>query len=511
MKHIVIVGGGTAGWMAAIMLSRRFPDKRITVVDPAAIEAIGVGESVTGVVQQFVADPLHGLSKSDLFRRADATLKMGIWFKDWFGADTEYLAPIDAPTAHFQHGYDVVAEEFYAMATADGLRLGDVQINARLMRTNRTDYFREDGSISDRFARSSCHFDALKFAEWLKEVSQKCENVTHVDDIMQSFEQNSETGHVTRILTESGRAIEGDFFLDCTGFHRRLLQRAYAVEWIDFSRYIKVDSAILAFSRHAEDRELPVYTLAQALPHGWMWQIPTQSRLGQGYVFSSKYVSEEQAIDEFRGAGVDVGESPRILRFRPGKLASQWVNNVCAIGLAGGFIEPLESTTIHGMYVQTKLLADLLLPFYTPDASAALSQQYNYFIDVMYRDYVDFVSFHYHSGRCDTEFWRDYQKEVSITDANRTRMEKWAHVYPMREDFSSEFTRRVGHTTGILIWMPMLCGMGYLQPAHARRVLQISRHFEWARENVARYLSVHNLLAEFGIRHQEAIRYLRGD
>jgi tryptophan halogenase len=510
MKEIVIVGGGTAGWMAAIAIADRFPEKQVTVIDATALGPIGVGESVTGVVLEFVTDPLHRLTMGEFFRRCDATFKMGIWYKDWRGPGTEYLSPIDAPYRYFKHSYETNVEEFFAKAAAEGVRLGEAQFFAVLMRQNKTDHFRKpDGTINAELATASCHFDALKFAAWLQEIAASRANIEHIDDVVENFFQDSATGHVTSLRTRSGRSIPGDFFIDCTGFHRQLFAKAYQPKWRSYDAYIKVDSAIPSVTAHPPGTAIPTYTMARAMPHGWMWQIPTQSRLGRGYIYSSRYINDEQAIAEFRTAGVDPGEQPRILRFKPGRFETQWEGNVCAIGLSGVFSEPLEATTIHGMTVQTRLLTELLLPFCTRESLGALAKQYNELVAAAYDDYVDFISFHYHAGRDDTDFWRDYQRSESMTAKNQARMERWKYAFPAREDFAPIYTQRAKHTSGLTVWAPMLCGMGWLRGEHGRRVVELSRHRPWLEENVARYLQIRNHVVPVALTHSEAIRHFR--
>jgi len=510
MNEIVIVGGGSAGWMAAIAIGARFPEKRITVVASSAMGPIGVGESVTGVVIEFVADPLHGLNMGEFFRRCDPTFKMGLWYKNWHGAGTEYLSPIDAPLRYFKHSYETNTEEFFAKAAADGARLGEVQMFGLLMRRNQTDHFREqDGSVNTQLAHASCHFDALKFAAWLQEIASARPNIRHVDDLVESFEQDAETGYVTKIRTETGLEIAGDFFIDCTGFHRLLFEKAYQPKWKSYADYIKVDSAIPTVQPYAPAEPMPNYTMATAMPHGWMWQIPTQSRLGKGYVFSSRYISDEQAVSELRAVGLEPGDNPRILRFTPGRFEKQWEGNVCTIGLSGVFSEPLEASTIHGMSVQIRLLTELYLPFCTRDAMAGMAEQYNRLVAAAYDDYVDFISFHYHTGRADTEFWRDYQKPESMTPANRARIEKWRHAFPRREDFAPIYTQQAKLTSGFLVWAPMLSGMGLLRPEHARRLVELSRHKKELQENVERYIQIRNRVVATALTQAEAIRYFR--
>ena len=251
MKHIVIVGGGTAGWMSAIAIAGRFPGVRISVLDPKVIRPIGVGESVTGVVLQFITDPMHGLSLGDFFRRCDPTFKTGIWYKGWHGPGSEYLSPIDAPPQYFQHVYPSYTEEFYAKAAGDGFKLGDVQLYGLLMRRNTTDYFRNpDGSINSDLAFASCHFDAIKFANWLEEIAAQRANIEHLDDVLESFEQDAGNGHVTKLRTRAGRELIADFYLDCTGFHRQLFAKAYQPKWKSYAAHIRVDSAIPTLAEH---------------------------------------------------------------------------------------------------------------------------------------------------------------------------------------------------------------------------------------------------------------------
>jgi tryptophan halogenase len=510
MKNIVIVGGGTAGWMAAIAIAGRLPESRITVVDSKAMGPIGVGESVTGVVLEFVTDPRHGLTVGEFFRRSEATFKMGIWYKDWLGPGTEYLAPIDSPPKYFKHQYETQTEEFYAAAAADGARLSDVQLYSLLMRKGCTDHIRNpDGTVNAEMAFASCHFDALKFSAWLQEVAATRENIRHVDDVVESFEQEAETGFIKKIQTQTGRELAGDFFVDCTGFHRLLLAKAYQPKWRSYADYIKVDSAIPQLQEYAEGQRIPNYTMASAMPHGWMWQIPTQSRLGRGYIFSSRYVSDEQAIAEFRATGVNVGDAPRILRFQPGRYEKQWEGNVCTIGLSGAFSEPLEASTIHGMSVQIRLLTELLLPFTTRESMRVMGEQYNRLVNAAYDDYVDFISCHYRTGRTDTEFWRDYQRPEALTPANHERLERWCHAFPSREDFAPTYTQHARHTTGFVIWAPMLCAFGLLRPEHAREVVKWSRHPKQLQENAARYIQIRNHILASALTQEEAIKFFR--
>ena len=511
MKHIVIVGGGTAGWMAAINLASRFPAKQITVVEPSRLGPIGVGESVTGVVQDFISNPINQLSQQDFFRRSDAMLKLGIWYHDWHGPNTEFLSPIDNPYFLFESSHPEDLEAFYATATMSGASICEEQIHGRLMRAGLTDYYRKpDGTISDDLSTASLQFDALKFTAWLRDVAAERPSIRHLDDSIRTFEQDSETGFITELILESDQRLAGDFFLDCTGFARRLFQPAFQPRWTDYGDYLKVDRAIPIFVEH-EEGELPVCTSATALPHGWIWRVPTQMRIGCGYVYSSKYIDDDQAVAEMRAAGLDPGAAPRVLTFQPGRFETQWEKNVACIGMSGGFLEPLEATTIHMFYGQIKALTELYLPFYSSESQPVLSRDYNEWMRPMYDSMLDFVSFHYLTGRSDTEFWRDCQRPEAITDRNQHRREMWQHRFPVREDFDGIRTFRFGASTGLLIWAPMLAALGFFRKEHAATLVEASAYSQRTQRNVNRYLDARAFLLSQAIRQREAVKHLRGE
>ena len=162
------------------------------------------------------------------------------------------------------------------------------------------------------------------------------------------------------------------------------------------------------------------------------------------------------------------------------------------------------------MYVQLRLLTELLLPFYTVQAAPSLAAQYNHLVTTAYDDYVDFISFHYHTGRSDTEFWRDYQKPEAMTQSNQARREKWQHSFPTREDFVPTYTQQAGLTTGLVLWAPMLCAMGLLNAEHARTMVRHSRYPKKLQENIARYIQIRNRITSSALTQEEAIQHFRG-
>jgi len=287
-----------------------------------------------------------------------------------------------------------------------------------------------------------------------------------------------------------------------------LFEKAYTPKWVDYSKHIRVDRAIPVFNQLSESK-IPVYTKATAMPNGWAWQIPVGDRIGHGYLYSSRYIDEADAIEEFRASGVDLGESPRVIPFSPGKFSTQWEGNVCAIGLAGGFLEALESTTIHIMHTQIKSLCDIFLPYYSPEAIPGLSRKYNSLMTYMYEDMLDFVSFHYHGGREDTEFWRDYQKSDSVTLRNQERMEVWAHSFPMREDFAGQRTVRFILSSALVLWGPMLCGLGYLKKRNADSFIQNSRLMYQTGKNVRRYRKFTDFVVSNAVNQRDAANHIR--
>jgi tryptophan halogenase len=401
IEHLVIVGGGTAGWMMAAAAARFLNDgrRRITLVESSDIGTVGVGEATIPPIRDF--NQMLGIDEAEFIRETKGTFKLGIEFVNWGGLGERYLHPFgrfgqDIHGVAFhqfwlrnRHRPDVGGIERYSLTSAAirGARYAPPSADPR-------------NPLSEMV--HAYHFDAGLYAAYLRKRAE-AEGVKRIDGRIGGVEHNGETGFVEVLVLEDGQRIAGDFFVDCSGFRSLLLGEALGVRYNDWSRWLPCDRALALPSERTEPL-LPM-TRATALKAGWRWRIPLQHRTGNGHVYSSAWIGDEEARDALL-EGIDgkpLGE-PRLLRFTAGVREKVWEKNVVALGLASGFIEPLESTSIH--LVQSGI-ARLLWLFPDKSCGAVERNEYNCLLREQY-DYIrDFIILHYKANnRQDSDFWR---------------------------------------------------------------------------------------------------------
>ncbi len=418
IRRIVILGGGTAGWMTAAALSRALAGQgvAITLVESDAIGTIGVGEATIPTIHWF--NQIIGLDERQFMAETQATVKLGIEFVGWTGEGSRYFHPFGTfgppgDGAMFLHRLiraradgDLAPTEAYSL-TAQAARAG------RFARP-----------VADRRSLLSTlgyayHFDAGLYARYLRGLAERA-GVTHIEGVVASVEQDGESGFVRSLTLDGGQAVAGDLFIDCSGLRALLIGQALGVGFDDWSHWLPCDRAWAAPS--AAESDLTPYTRATAAEAGWRWRIPLQHRVGNGYVFSSRFQDEEAARASLIAAmdGPPLAD-PRLIRFTPGMRREAWRANVVAIGLSSGFLEPLESTSIH--LIQSGI-AKLLSLFPAADGSPLLARQFNRVFGQEMLDVRDFLILHYHAttGR-DEPLWRERQA-MAIPD---TLAEKLAH------------------------------------------------------------------------------------
>ncbi|MEM0928287.1 MAG: tryptophan halogenase family protein [Pseudomonadota bacterium] len=393
VKKVVIAGGGTAGWIAAAALSRHLgPLLDITLVESDAIGTIGVGEATIPTHQTF--HRLLGLDEQHFMRATQATFKLGIAFENWGREGDRYIhafGQVGKSTwiANFQH--------IWHEASRRGLA-GPLD-----------DYcFELQAAEAERFATSdqatisyAYHLDASLYAKLLREISEN-NGVKRIEGKIEAVHQHPEDGRIASLSLESGDVVEGDFFIDCTGFRALLIGDALGSAFVDWTAMLPCDRA-LAVQTEATESARP-YTRAVAHDAGWRWKIPLQHRVGNGLVYCSDHLSDDEARQRLLGAvdGATVTD-PRLIRFRTGTRDKVWVKNCLALGLSSGFVEPLESTSIHLIqYAVTRLIQ--LFPF--ADDTDALSDQYNEESRKDMEHLRDFIVLHYHANQREGEpFW----------------------------------------------------------------------------------------------------------
>ena len=417
IRRIVIVGGGTAGWMTAAALATLLKNQQLTIhlVESEAIGTVGVGEATIPHIRNFNAK--LGLDEDVFMARTQATFKLGIEFRDWGRIGDSYIHPFGA------YGRPVNRVAFHhhwlrlRRAGAAG-PIDDYSLPIAAARKGR--FARPDAdprSLLSTFSYAF-QFDASLYAAYLRDHAEQ-RGVTRIEGKVVDVSLDGETGHVAAITLDSGLRLEADLFIDCSGFRGLLIEDALKTGYEDWTHWLPCDRAVAVPCERTE--AATPYTRATALEAGWAWRIPLQHRVGNGYVYSSGFISDQAAADRVVGQleGSAIAD-PRFLRFTTGRRKRQWVGNCVAIGLSSGFLEPLESTSIHLIQVAITNLVELF-----PDRGwdPADADEYNRVMDLEYERIRDFLVLHYNATeRTDTPFW-DHCRTMAVPDSLAQKMD----------------------------------------------------------------------------------------
>lgn len=455
---IVVVGGGTAGWLAALMISKIKPEHNVTVIESSKIGIIGAGEgstgSLTNIVQNIMFD--FGCNEQDFIKETDSTVKLGIkhigWNKD---PKKYYYGPIDGtPTSNdrcdivFQHALGYRDQEMLHLATELGYKIHH----------NKNSFVEPEGN-------HAYHFDAHKVGQYFKKIS----NAEHIDSEVNDVIVDSMTGYVKELKLANGSSVTGDMFIDASGFNQ-VLMKAVGGKWKSYKDNLPVNCA-LPFLLPYEDNEIiePV-TNAWAQNNGWCWQIPTKNRRGCGYVFSDDFVTPEQAQDELEKTIGKKVDPIRLLKFDSGRQEKLWIKNVLSIGLCAAFAEPLEATSIHTTIMQLKdFVFGCLGSTVEETCNNGQVENYNNVNAHLYDTMKDFLVAHYTCGRNDTEFWKHIDSGATETDFVKAIRE----VCKYRVPNSTMFPRQEG-SAGWPLWSYVLAGTGALKDHVARQEIMFN-------------------------------------
>jgi tryptophan 7-halogenase len=410
-KKVIVVGGGTAGWMAASAIGKLLPHAAsVELIESAEIGIVGVGEATLPHLRAFLGR--LGLDEAEFMAATHATYKLGIEFRDFGKPGDAYLHPFgdfgralnDVPFLHWW---------LRMHALGQGGALADYCV-AHVMAAQKR--FAPPAGDSDALLSTYSYayqFDATRFGPFLRRFAEE-QGVRRTEGRIVSVERHPETGDVVAVVLENGSRIEGDLFVDCSGFRSLLLGDALGEAWEDWSHWLPCDRA-MALPCASPPGEIEPVTRATAMPAGWRWRIPLQHRVGNGYVYSSAHLSDDAASDAILAAveGAPLAD-PRMLRFRAGRRKRSWSHNVVAVGLASGFLEPLESTSIYLVQVAIQQLVDLFPIGRIEDADR---DAFNHEVDYEYDRIRDFLILHYYaSTRDDSPFWRDV-RHMPIPDS----------------------------------------------------------------------------------------------
>lgn len=393
LNRVIIVGGGTAGWMAAAALSKSFSKNlHIELIESAEIGTVGVGEATIPPIKNF--NLLLELDEAEFMRAVKGTFKLGIEFQNWGRLGERYFHPF-AP-----HGVDTWAAQFHhywlrARLQGEQAPLDSFSLEACMAEANRF------GDEKERKANYAYHFDASLYAALLRRISEGL-GVTRTQGKVVDVSVKPESGFIGSVVLESGQRIDGDLFIDCSGFRGLLIEQALHIGWEDWSHWLHSDSAI-AVQSETVSPPAP-YTRATARSSGWQWRIPLQNRVGNGLVFCSEYMSDDEAkktlLDNLDGGPLT---DPRVIKFRTGRRLKQWNKNCVALGLASGFLEPLESTSIH--LIQNSIIR-LIKLFPVKAIEQVEIDQFNQEVKTEIESIRDFIILHYKvTSRADTPYW----------------------------------------------------------------------------------------------------------
>ena len=439
MKKIVVVGGGTAGWLAANHLGKKFKDNAeitVTLIESPDIAPIGVGEGTVPKIRQTLSS--FGISETQFIRECDVTFKQSIKFVNWMdkqkhGSDNFFHHLFDAP--------DKFAEDLtpYWLKHGQGNRYADTlspqhsacESNKAPKSITTPEY---EGTLGYAY-----HLNAAKFANLLCKNAVDKFAVEHLKAHIVDVELNND-GAIAALVTKGIGKLEYDFYLDCTGFESLLLGKALNVPFIEKSKELLVNSALVVQVPTQEEDEIPPYTIATAHQAGWIWDIALTNRRGVGFVYSNNHMSDDEAktkLDHYL-KGNPSGLTYRKLPMKVGHREKFWHKNCVSLGLAQGFLEPLEATSILLTDFAASFLADRFPE--SEEQMHLLEQRFNHVMGYAWDRVVDFIKLHYCiSDRTDSTFWLDNKKEETIPVMLRKRLQLWQQFTPQKEDFFSKF------------------------------------------------------------------------
>jgi tryptophan halogenase len=419
IRRIVILGGGSAGWMTAAALSRSIDrDCSITLVESDEIGIIGVGEATIPPIKLF--NDMLGLNENDFLRRTKGTFKLGIQFVNWGKVGHRYFHPFGS----YGRPFDLVQiQHHWQLAHAAGKAgsLDEYCMAWAAAKQGRFDQPSQDPrSVLSTFLYAY-HFDASLYARFLRDFAEG-RGVIRIEGKVQSVDQHPVSGFVERLRLTGGRTVEGELFIDCSGLRAVLIEQTLQTGFEDWSHWLPCNRAVAV---PCENADLTPYTRSTAHAAGWQWRIPLQHRTGNGHVYSSNFMSDDEATDILmRNLDGKALADPRPIRFTAGCRKLHWNKNVIAIGLAGGFLEPLESTSIH--LIQAGI-SKLLAYFPDRDFDPLVMKEFNRVAIAEFERIRDFIILHYHlTARDDSEMWR-YCAGMSIPDSLEYKIDHFHH------------------------------------------------------------------------------------
>jgi tryptophan halogenase len=420
MKKIIVLGGGTAGWLTALFINKKFPNYKITLIEGETIGTIGVGEGTTPHIINFLRnidiDPFH------LIKNIKGTIKNGISFENWNGDNKKYFHGFSSKNDLLNFFiYPVFGKGCYDYylkhLIKNKLNFNDYVYSNKISYENKIDLNNMDYAI---------HFDTTALSDYLKPIAL----TRGINFIKGDFENvnKDNKGLITSVILKNKINIDCDFIFDCSGFSKLIIGKHYNEEWISYKKYLPVNSAIMFPRTYKKNEKIFPYTKSIALKNGWVFEIPLQHRIGRGYIFDNTYINEEQAINEVENTFNEKIEVKKIIKFDAGRLKNSWVKNCISIGLSYSFVEPLEATSIWTTTQQLETLSHFFNHLFNQNKESI--ELYNEINNNNLDTILNFIYMHYITKRKDSEFWiniknyippNNFEKKLKLIKENNIR------------------------------------------------------------------------------------------
>jgi tryptophan halogenase len=505
IKDILVIGGGSAGWLTALSVKKSYPELNVTLVESKDIGILGAGEGSTKQLVDFLNKldiPLH-----DLIQNCDATIKNAIKFTNW-NNDNKY----------YYHGFDIKPSTMSGFdAATNGLQTHPLIISSIIKNNDFTEIdfinkISENNKVPfvnknlnnkkletdyENLGSHSIHFNASKFANRLKSIGLS-RGIIVIEKTINNINLDQHD-NVSSVFFEDGTSQSCDFVFDCSGFNRLIIGKIFDAKWKSYKDFLPVDSAIPFFIEMTED--IPPYTEAIAMKYGWMWKIPLQSRFGCGYVYDSSLISEVEAIKEIEEF---LGYEPTYPRknkggfkFDAGCYETPWINNCVAVGLAANFIEPLEATSI---WVTINMLNRLLgSPEWMFGDVDELRKEFNKTTTRMNNEISEFIYLHYMSERKDTEFWNKFLYDKA-PETLKDKINLWQQRFPNKRDGGSFW--------GFDSWLIVALGINIVNKNIAQKYIQHSDKYKNGFDRYDSFINVQNFNQNKCKNHTEFLKEL---
>jgi len=454
VRKIVVLGGGTAGWLSALVANATIPNARVTLVESEEIGILGAGEGTTPHFIKMM--DFLGIPASRIVREAGGTIKSAIKFTGW-GENWRQ-------NGHYYHGFGLFNPTQFGEFTSDFDRYSitdllsvynhvapeELDFTAMYSNRRRVPFIPKRTSEEvelanpifayESFGNFAMHFDARKLADMLKNIATHERGVERIEGKVVKFNEDGR-GNIASLELESGEIVESDFLFDCSGFARLAIGKHYKAEW-QAHEDLPAKRALPFFIPMRDGENPPAHTEAIAMKYGWVWKIPVEGRYGCGYVYDSDYITEEEAVEEieefFGGYELTYPRADKgSFQFKAGYYKTPWIGNVLAVGLSSGFIEPLEATSIWvSLFSLETLLAN---PWEMFNRDQLIIDNFNEKMVAMNSEIADFIYFHYMGGRDDTDFWKKFQDIDNAPESVKKVLEQWEVTSPKYSDSYAKF------------------------------------------------------------------------